>query len=152
MRRPALLLLLLSACAAPSQNPADGGFVSGVKNLSDGTYERRVQEREAAVKAGEDQTFVLQGETRDVAAETARVEAEIAAAEGELAAAKREIVRLRYELAAKKTEVPPALAARVEAAAVAAPTGPDNAAKLAALRAALAETRAIAEDLTRLSS
>jgi chromosome segregation ATPase len=153
MRWPVLIpaLALAAGCTA-SQDPAEGGFVSGVQNLSDGTYEKRVEEKEAAVAAGAAQTTALEGEKAGVAAETAEVEAQIAAAEGDLAAAKREIIRLRYELEAAQKPVPPEVQARVEAAAIAAPTGPDNAAKLAALRQAIADTRALAEELTRLAS
>ena len=37
---------MLGGCAT-TDDPHDGGFISGVKGLSTGTYERRVQERES---------------------------------------------------------------------------------------------------------
>ncbi|HEU0221354.1 MAG TPA: hypothetical protein VFR34_03960 [Paracoccaceae bacterium] len=149
--RMALLALGLAACAT-TEDPAEGGFISGVRNLSEGTYERRIEEREAEVEEAGSETAALEAERSEVAAETARIEAEIRAAEGELAAAKREVLRLRYSLREEGREVPPELEAKVVEATTAEPEGPDPAARLEAIRKAIAGIRAISDELANLSS
>jgi septal ring factor EnvC (AmiA/AmiB activator) len=148
--RALLILPFLAACAT-SENPADGGLVSGVRNLSDGTYERRIEEREARVEAERAETAALEGERDAVAAETARIEAEIARTEGELATARRDLVRLRYEAESRGREIPPEVEAKVVAVTTAKAEEPDPAARLESLRRTLADTRALAETLAQLS-
>lgn len=150
MRACAIVGLLLAACAT-SERPGDGGFVSGLKNISDGTYEKRIAEREARVSAGREETGRLEGEKAALAEETARVEAEIARLDRELADARRDLLRLRYEIERRGRPIPPELAARVEAVTTARAEDPDPAARLDSLRRTLADTRALAETLAGLA-
>lgn len=148
--RLVLILPLLAACAS-SENPADGGFLSGVQNISDGTYERRVEEREATVDEGREETAALETEREDVAEETARVEAELARAEGEVEAARRDLVRLRYEAEVSGREVPADLRTDIEEATTAEVTATDPQERLDELRGRLASMRVLAERLSELS-
>lgn len=46
-------LIALPGCAR-TDDPAKGGFFSGIANMSDGTYERRQQERKEALENAQD--------------------------------------------------------------------------------------------------
>jgi septal ring factor EnvC (AmiA/AmiB activator) len=145
MRFVAALALVVAGCAT-SQDPAEGGFISGVQNLSDGTYAKRVEEKEKTVAE-------KSAEAGSLEAEKSRLEAEIGATETDLAAARREVIRLRYALTSAKKPIPPEIEEKVVTLTTATPPpDADPAAKLAALRQTLADTRALAETLTKLSS
>jgi hypothetical protein len=105
----AVLGALLAGGCAVSQDPADGGFVSGVAGLAGGGYDRRIAEREAAhqgeVEAGE------------------RLRAEAQALEKERAALKGELTRVQVRLAEQNRRIAAErarLAARAAASASAA--------------------------------
>lgn len=127
--------LLLAACAT-SENPADGGFLSGVSGLSSGTYDARIEERTAAVETEQ--------------ARQAALSAELAALEGELAAQQRRIVERRAQAAAAGTPIPADLDARVNATLAAAPGGQTDAQRLQNYRRAVADARELANLLANI--
>ncbi|MEL6233176.1 MAG: hypothetical protein AAFR46_02090 [Pseudomonadota bacterium] len=151
MRSLLLLPVLVLACGPASEDPADGGLRSGLIRLNDGTYERRVEEREARVEDAQQETEALEGERDDVAAETAAVEAELARTEADLTATRREVLRLRAELQNRGREIPPDVEAKVVEITVAKAEEEDPRARLASLQATLADARAVAESLADLS-
>ncbi|MEM9048497.1 MAG: hypothetical protein AAGC92_07225 [Pseudomonadota bacterium] len=145
------LPLALLACGPTSDDPADGGLRSGIKNLTDGTYQERIEERETAIEAQQAETTALEGARDDVAAETAAVEAQIARTETDLANAKREVLRLRAALQNRGREIPPEVEAKVVEVTLAKAEEDDPAARLASLKATLADARAVAEALADIS-
>ena len=138
---PALLSIaaLLSACET-SQDPADGGFFSGVEGISGGGYQDRVDERETAVAAAEAQNVALSREQAKVTAEIDQLRSELA--------------KLKFAILQQKTSLGPLdapTAARVDATLNANPGGNTSSARLASLRKAVADARALSADLARLS-
>lgn len=127
--------LLLAACAA-SDNPADGGFLSGVAGLSRGTYDARIEDRTATVAAERNRQATLT--------------AELAALEAELAAQQRRIIDARAQAAAAGTPIPPALDARVDATLAATPGGGSDAERLQNYRRAVADARDLANLLANI--
>lgn len=127
--------LLLAACAT-SDNPADGGFLSGVSGLSSGTYDARIAERTAAVETEQ--------------ARQAALTAELAALEGELAAQQRRIIERRAQAAAAGTPIPADLDARVNATLTAAPGGRTDDERLQNYRRAVADARELANLLANI--
>jgi hypothetical protein len=122
MRRLAPLLLV-AACAAPSQDPARAGFFDGLSNLASGTYTQRVEAREQRLAAEQAQAL----EARAAAAEAERgaqasgarlrgAEVRLAQLDAELASTRRRITALDAERAAGLTARADALAAERRAA------------------------------------
>lgn len=142
MRNSLVLLAtaaLLSACETTG-DPADGGFFAGVSGISGGGYQDRVDERESAVAAAETQNTALTREQATVAAEIERLRAELA--------------KLKFTILQQKTNLGPldaATTSRINATLNASPSGGTNTARLAALRKAVADARALSEDLAQLS-
>lgn len=154
-----ILLLIatgvLAACAT-NEDPAAGGFGSGLRGIATGTYQDRIDERQGAVDAARSEEEALGAEQAAVAAETAAVEAQIADAQAELQSVRRDLVILRTRLSQAETPVDPALDAQVQAAVTAEPdsAGGEAAAadRLAALQKAISDTRSLVSQLSELSS
>lgn len=92
-------LVALGGCAR-NEDPAKGGFFSGLANMSDGTYERRQQDRKEALENEQDQNLQKQRELERanaqkdaVAAQRAQVEAQANALESELSALKAKLAK-----------------------------------------------------------
>jgi len=97
-----LVLLGLVACTT-TDDPSKGGFLSGMKNLSDGTYQTRVDDRQKTLENEQD-TNVQQTRTLErTQQQSAAVRAERDAAEARFAAFNTELNTLRQRLA--KAEV-----------------------------------------------
>lgn len=94
----ALALLGLTACTT-TDDPSKGGFLSGMKNLSDGTYQTRVDDRQKTLENEQD-TNVQQTRTLErTQQQSAAVRAERDAAEARFAAFNAELSTLRQRLA-----------------------------------------------------
>jgi chromosome segregation ATPase len=93
-----LLAAGLTACAT-SDDPAEGGFISGVTGLAGGGYDRRIEEREDAYKEQLDAQAALQAEARRLEQERAEVRAQLRGAESRLAAQARRIAAERRRIA-----------------------------------------------------
>lgn len=101
----------LSACAT-NEDPAKGGFFSGMKNLTDGTYDKRVNERQKTLENEQDVNLQQTRSLERANAQSADVKAERDAAEARYAGFQRELAAMRSRLAAaekanakKKAEV-----------------------------------------------
>lgn len=134
--------LLLSACGlilgcSTSEDPADGGFVSGVAALSSGTYDARIAEREGDIAEGQATQLALQTELEDLNTEHNAI--------------KLELIRLRSALVVKNVALDAETSNRVTASINAQPTGQSEAERIAALRRAIADAKALSETLRDLS-
>ncbi len=134
------LLIPLAAAALPlaacdSSDPADGGFFNGVQGLSSGTYEARIDEREAALTEAQRRNAALN--------------AEISRLQGELDGAKAALARERSRLRAEGKTLSPADDAKVTALLTAVPAGDTPEAHAAALRQTILAARDMAELLAR---
>ncbi len=105
-RRPLCLAaaLLLGACNATTDDPAKGGFFSGLKGLSEGTYDRRLQERERSLQDEEDANLRSQRQAQRVAAQRDAVAAQRNAAEARSAALRKELGGLKARLGRAKAD------------------------------------------------
>ena len=101
----ALGALLAGGCAL-SQDPADGGFVSGVAGLAGGGYERRIAEREATHQGEMQARERLESEARALETERAALKGELKRAQGRLAEQNRRIAAERARLAARVATAP----------------------------------------------
>jgi predicted nucleic acid-binding Zn-ribbon protein len=130
-------LLGLAACQTTT-DPAEGGFISGVSGISSGAYQARIDEREAAVASEQ--------------ARKAELEAELAGLQSQYSKTKLELVQLRSRIARQGKSVSPSLDRRVNAAIEAKPGGSDDAARIASLRKAIADAKALSDELGKLSA
>lgn len=101
----------LAACTT-TDDPSKGGFFSGVKNLSDGTYQNRVDERQKTLENEQDSNLQQTRALERANAQSADVKAGREAAEARYASFKRDLDGMRSRLAAaekanakKKAEV-----------------------------------------------
>lgn len=97
-------LVAVTAGCARSEDPAKGGFFSGLANISDGTYDKRQQERQEAVENEQDQKLQKQRELERTTAQRDAVAAERAKAEARAAALESEVQALKARLAKSKTQ------------------------------------------------
>ena len=142
--------LALSACEV-SQDPADGGFLSGIVGVAGGGYQGRVDERQAALDAEQAQANALAGEQQQVAATSANIAAEITRLRAEHTALRQRISQQLAALQSAGVAVNPTLATKVRAAVNESPSGRTDAERLASLQAAISNARALSADLARLS-
>lgn len=96
-------LVALGGCAR-SEDPAKGGFFSGIANMSDGTYDRRQQERKEALENEQDVNLQKQRELERTTAQKEAVATQRAQVEAQAAALEREVATLKSRLAKAKTQ------------------------------------------------
>ena len=129
---PILPAAMLLACSE-NPDPAQGGFFDGVQGITTGSYDQRIESREA-----------------DVASAQARNEAlaaQISTAEAELSKAKFELLRQKQ----KTANLDSTTAARVDKVLNTSPRGSD-AQTLAELESTIKAARDLSAELARLSS
>jgi len=127
----------LAGCSV-SDDPAAGGFVSGVAGVAGGGYDARIDAREAGLATTE--------------AEGAALTAELASLERQHAAIKDQLIRQRAELSAAGVRLTPDSERAFRTAIAAEPAQADPAARAAALQRAIADGRRLSEQLAALSS
>jgi hypothetical protein len=132
----AIALAALPGCA-PSDDPAEGGFYSGIAGLAGGGYDARIAEREAGVSAAEARGEVLS--------------AELAALQGEHARLKSQIIQQRADLRAQGVRLSPDAERRIQAVLAEQPAATDPSARAAVLQRAIADARQLSEQLAALS-
>ncbi len=142
--------LALSACEI-SQDPADGGFLSGIVGVAGGGYQARIDALEAQLAADQARANSLASEQLRLQAAAASTSAQLRNLRAQLAALQAVIRDQVATLEAQGVTVSPALKARVQTVSAARPSGGDTTARLASLRAAIADARALSADLSRLS-
>ena len=131
-------LLLTAITALPligcteNPDPSQGGFFEGVQGISSGSYDDRIQSREAEVASAQARNEALAGQ--------------ISAAERELSRAKFELLRQKQQA----TGLDAATTARVDEVLNANPGGSDAAA-LAELESTIKAARDLSAELARLS-
>lgn len=133
IQRPILLLPVLltglGACAT-NADPGQGGFISGVAGLSSGSYQQRIDERQAALEAEQAQQASLEARQQNLTIEQARLTLEAQQLRGQLGTQRQQIERLRQRYRNAASEADRLRLARLDAVAVradaelAAPAGP----------------------------
>ena len=142
--------LALAACEI-SEDPADGGFLSGVVGIAGGGYQARIDALEAQLATDQAHANALASEQLQLQAASASNAAIIRRMRAQLAA-QQAVVRDRVAtLEAQGVPLSLAVKARVQNVTAAAPSGRTEAEKLASLRAAIANARALSNDLSQLS-
>lgn len=136
---PLAVILMVAACQ-PSDDPAQGGFFNGVTGIAGGGYQARVDQREAEVADAQSTNTALR-------AEQAALQAELDRLGGQLTDLKLTILRQSQQAGT----LDPATRARVDQTLNARPAGSTDQQKLASLRKAVADARALSADLARLS-
>jgi len=91
------LSLSLGACAR-EEDPNRAGYFSGIGNVIDGTYDRRVAEREQDAQRAEAMAREMQARAGTARAEASATSAALAAAEARNRAQKAELARLDIAL------------------------------------------------------
>lgn len=142
--------LALTACEV-SQDPADGGFLSGVVGVAGGGYQARIDALEAQLAADQARANSLASEQLRLQAASANTSAQLRNMRAQFAALQAVIRDQVATLEARGVSVNSGLKAKVQTVSSAAPTGGNDAARLASLRAAIADARALSADLSRLS-
>lgn len=98
-----LATLALAGCETTS-DPGRGGFISGLRNLSDGTYDRRLAEQQVAVEDAQDANLRKQRELERVRAQSADAASRRSEAEGRLASLQADLDAMKAKLAAGRTQ------------------------------------------------
>ncbi|MEX0970457.1 MAG: hypothetical protein WD046_08460 [Paracoccaceae bacterium] len=142
---------LVAGCST-SDDPAAGGFFNGVSGLAGGGYQARVDERQADVDSEQARAAALAAQQSSVAAQTAAVGTQIDQLRDELTRLRIQIANQQAELRSAGVAIPAALTTRINAVVNASPSGANDAERLAKLQAAVANARALAADLARLSA
>lgn len=142
--------LALSACEV-SEDPADGGFLSGVVGVAGGGYQARVDALEAQLSADQARANSLASEQLRLQAASASTSAQLRNLRSQFAALQAVIRSQVATLEAKGTPLSGSLKAKVQTVSSASPSGGSDAARLTSLRGAIADARALSNDLSRLS-
>ncbi len=142
--------LALTACEI-SQDPADGGFLSGVVGVAGGGYQSRIDTLEAQLAADQAQANALASEQLRLQAAAASTAAQLRNLRAQLAAQQSVIQSQLATLDAQGITVNSGLRAKAQVIATTTPSGGSDSARLASLRAAIADARALSADLSRLS-
>ena len=127
----AITAFQLAGCTE-NPDPSQGGFFAGVQGISSGSYDDRIESREADVAAAQARNEALAGQ--------------ISAAEQELSKAKFELLRQKQQA----TGLDAAMEARVDKVLNTNPGGGD-AATLAELESTIKAARDLSAELARLS-
>lgn len=139
----------LTACEI-SEDPADGGFLSGVVGVAGGGYEQRVEDSEFALMIAQQQQADNRQAQRDVGAQSTQLSAQIAQLQAEYAALRQQISGQVAALRSAGTGISSSMLTRVNAVSMQSIGGSTEAARLASLQAAIADARALSADLARL--
>ncbi len=142
--------MALTACEI-SEDPADGGFLSGVVGVAGGGYQSRIDALEAQLAADKAQANALAAEQLRLQAASANTSAQLRNLRAQFAALQAVIKGQVAALEARGVSVNNGLKARVQRVSATTPGGSSDAARLASLRGAIADARALSADLGRLS-
>ncbi len=91
------LILMLTGCAA-STDPHQGGLFGGIRGLSTGEYDRRIQERQAHLAHLQQVQRELQQQTASLEAEKKRLSKELEGERKRLASLNRDVARLEKKI------------------------------------------------------
>lgn len=93
--------LLLAGCKT-TEDPSKGGFMSGLANLTDGTYQRRQQERQTELVNQQSANQTRQQELAHVAAEADSTAAQLDETEKRYASMRRDLDLMMMKLGGAK--------------------------------------------------
>lgn len=124
------VVLILAGCVT-SQDPGDGGFFNGVAGASNGTYDRRVANRQAEVDSAQ--------------AENVRLTAELARLRGEHSRAKSALIAARAKAQTAGVRLSASQEGQVAAALRADP------ARVESLSKAIADARRLTDTIAGLA-
>ena len=130
----------ISACTAGSDDPAEGGFFNGIRGVTTGAYDARIEEREQAVETAQELN-------QSLATEQGEIAERLAATKGALARARLTLLQQRDSA----SELDVGTRQRVDAVLRAQPSAGSDAQQLDELQRILAETRALSRELSQLS-
>jgi len=150
-KTPILFAALVLAACETTGNPADGGFLSGVAGIAGGGFQERVDSQQSALEQDQAQAAALQAQQRQVAAQSANIAAEINRLRAIHTQLRLDIANQAAQLRASGVVLSSALTVRVNAVVSASPSGNNDTQRLAALQTAIADARALSDDLARLS-
>jgi len=142
--------LALSACEV-SQDPADGGFLSGIVGVAGGGYQSRINALEAQLAADQAQANALAAKQLRLQAASASTSSQLSNLRAQFASLQAVLRDQVATLEAQGISVSSSLKAKVQTIGTATPSGANDTARLASLRAAIADARALSADLSRLS-
>lgn len=91
-------LVLATAGCARDPNPQSAGFFSGIGNLADGTYDQRIEQREAEARSSEAIARDLQARANAASADARATGADVAAVEARNRRQRAELRRLEASL------------------------------------------------------
>ena len=98
-----LAAALLAACAR-TQDPSQAGFFSGTANIVDGTYDRRIYEREAALASARSTSQQLEAELAASQAEAMQLQQQQTALQQRLYALDTQNAGLRQQIAVARQQ------------------------------------------------
>lgn len=107
--------ILLASGACDGADPAKGGFFAGLSGLAGGCYEKRVEERQDAVREREQTRDSLEAQRWDLEVRSAEAGRELDRLRAEHMELKRRIVRLNSNLAARRVQLDASTRARLHA-------------------------------------
>jgi archaellum component FlaC len=95
----AVIVVMLSACQARTQDPAQAGFFSGASNLMSGTYQQRVNQKQQELNATEQLRDQLQARATAAKQDQEQSDAELRLWQSRVTAMDTELARLKEEFA-----------------------------------------------------
>ena len=146
----ATVALAVAGCAT-SSDPSEGGFISGVKGVTTGEYDRRVEERKRGVSKATEDRDALAADVKDT-------ERQIRANQAEISRLRRDLNSLKVTIASNLARIKHddrVLSEREKATVAAGRTslrGNPDPAKIEDLRKAVSAARDLAERLANINS
>ena len=95
--------MLLAACAT-TDDPRQGGGISGLYNLSTGRYEQRVTDREQELKREYETRHQIQAQTDQTSQELAEIRREIDTLNGQLAQMDATLAKIRARIQSERQQ------------------------------------------------
>ncbi len=93
-----LAALLLAGCES-NPDPAQGGFISGISGLGSGSYQDRLDQKEAELAAAEAERTALEEEAAIAESERSRLSSQVDEAERRLTTLGHDIAKLDKQIA-----------------------------------------------------
>ena len=110
-----ILFALFSLCGcATSSNPAEGGFFSGVKGLSSGEYQNRVNQKQSNLEDLKESGSELRGQQENLSEHSADLASQERSYRHQLARMNHDVARLQSRLRKAKVHTESGRAQKVE--------------------------------------
>jgi len=145
-----LAALTVAGCETTG-DPADGGFLAGVAGVAGGGYQNRVDAQQAALEQDQADAAALRAQQANLAQQSANIAAEIVRLRAIHTQLRLDISNQAAALRAAGVTLPGGISQRVNAVVNTSPSGNSDAQRLASLQSAIADARALSNDLAQLS-